>query len=373
MDIHGKITGIRYTPLLTEPLRQVNFNDFDVNAVPTACIVKEGNYSAAVSRWVSPKRTRSYPFERVYNTLKHSKKITVIPVVKDEGGHGDRDYIQWDTVSLMSLLDVFVIFAYYDKAEINVRNPKKIKITNQQYNNEFVKAKIKEIEQYHSSALHWNLNELKINFHSIVDLAAKAYRKIEKQTGVALHNSDGLVNFKTKIGQDVSNFMAFSRDKSKQAQAREMVTVQPKESLQTLTKATITIENYLGGQYFLTADEIDVAGNIVHLIESKHSKNAVLPSMGDVKDGILKMILFSNLTDVTVDSKPMKSKAFLRLTSSKLDADIASKSKEKDVLNFFAAQDFSDYPFSEKERDTVLDVFDEANKNKFTVQIQYAP
>ncbi|GHT40799.1 hypothetical protein FACS189443_1670 [Planctomycetales bacterium] len=69
MDIHGKITGIKYTPLLTEPLRQVNFNDFDVNVAPTACIVKDGNYSA-VSRWVSPKRTRSYPFERVYNKIK---------------------------------------------------------------------------------------------------------------------------------------------------------------------------------------------------------------------------------------------------------------------------------------------------------------
>jgi hypothetical protein len=41
------------------------------------------------------------------------KKITVIPVVKDEGANGDRDYIQWDTVSLTSLLDIFVIFAYY--------------------------------------------------------------------------------------------------------------------------------------------------------------------------------------------------------------------------------------------------------------------
>jgi hypothetical protein len=42
MDIHGKITGIKYTPLLTERLRQVDFNDFDVNAVPTTCIVKDG-------------------------------------------------------------------------------------------------------------------------------------------------------------------------------------------------------------------------------------------------------------------------------------------------------------------------------------------
>ncbi|NJM54267.1 MAG: hypothetical protein HC846_13330 [Blastocatellia bacterium] len=43
-------------------------------------------------------------------------------------------------------------FAYYDKAE-----KKGKKISNQQFNNEYVISKIKEIEQYHSSALHWNL------------------------------------------------------------------------------------------------------------------------------------------------------------------------------------------------------------------------
>jgi hypothetical protein len=65
--------------------------------------------------------------------LRISKKITVIPIIKDEGEKGDRDYIQWDTVSLMSLLDVFVVFAYYDAAEVNSRNHRKI--TNQQFNN----------------------------------------------------------------------------------------------------------------------------------------------------------------------------------------------------------------------------------------------
>ena len=54
---------------------------------------------------------------REYNTLSNGKKITVIPVVKDEGFDGDRDFIQWDTISLMSLLDVYVILAYYSVAE----------------------------------------------------------------------------------------------------------------------------------------------------------------------------------------------------------------------------------------------------------------
>ena len=104
MNISGKITGITYKVLLAAELEKIEKADFDINQVPTACIINEGKHSFAISRWVSPKRTRSYPYERVYNTLNSLKKITVIPIVKDEGAAGDRDFIQWDTVSLMSLL-----------------------------------------------------------------------------------------------------------------------------------------------------------------------------------------------------------------------------------------------------------------------------
>ena len=206
MNIQGKITGIKYKVILSDNLIDIDINRFDINNAPSACIIKDNKHSFAISKWVSPKRTRSYPFERVFNTLHISRKITVIPIVKDEGEKGDRDFIQWDTVSLMSLLDVFVIFAYYEKADKADQ-----KITNQQFNNKYVLSKIKEIEQYHSSALHWNLNELNTNLHSIIDKVKTSYSKIEKLTGVKLHNPNGLDNFKEKIGKDVSFFMAFSR------------------------------------------------------------------------------------------------------------------------------------------------------------------
>ena len=70
-------------------------------------------------------------------------------MVKDEGASGDRDFIQWDTVSLMSLLDVFVIFAYYEKAKKRGN-----KITNQQFDNNYVLSKIKEIEQIAKFSLY---------------------------------------------------------------------------------------------------------------------------------------------------------------------------------------------------------------------------
>ena len=65
MNILGKITGIKYKVLLSEDLQTVEIDKFNINKVSTACILKDGNASYAVSKWVSPKRTRSYPYERI--------------------------------------------------------------------------------------------------------------------------------------------------------------------------------------------------------------------------------------------------------------------------------------------------------------------
>ncbi len=362
MNITGKITGLKYKVLLSDALKTVDIKDSDVNQTPSSCLLTDDGYTFAISKWVSPKRTRSYPFERVFNTLNVAKKITVIPIVKDEGAKGDRDFIQWDTVSLMSLLDVFVIFAYYEKAE-----KKGQKITNQQFDNEYVLSKIREIEHYHSSALHWNLNELNTNLHDIIDKVKSSYAAIEESTGVKLHNPNGLDNFKDKIGKDISLFMAFSRGKAEKAQLREFVTLQPKESLATLSKAKITISNYLGGQYFLTVDEILLTGDKVSLIEGKHSKNAVLPSKGDIKDGLLKMILYSNLSEVTVNEKAFKSEAVLCLTSAQLKGAVSSANDEKEVTDFFAQNKFSD-----AQKLLIETVFAEATENNFIVRLQFS-
>jgi hypothetical protein len=175
MNIIGKIKKIEYKPYLGKELIEINLKDFNINSSPTSSLIHDNKKIFAISRWVSPKRTRSYPYERVYNTLKYPKKITIIPVVKDEGAIGERDYLNWDTVSLMSLLGVFVILAYYETAE-----KKRNKITNQKFNNNFVIKKIKDIENFHSSALHWNLNELTENLTDIVKNAKKSYEKIER-------------------------------------------------------------------------------------------------------------------------------------------------------------------------------------------------
>jgi hypothetical protein len=359
MEITGKITGIRYQTKLIEDLKLIDFANFDINSCPTACLVTNTKWTFAISKWVSPKRTRSYPYERVYNTLNLAKKITVIPIIKDEGAKGDRDFIQWDTVSLMSLLDVYVIFGYYAGA-----TKAESKITAQCFDNDFIKAKIREIESYHSSALHWNLNELNTKLPEYLERVKNAYTDIEQKTGVKLHGFKGIENFEKKIGKEVQGFMAFSRQKAEDAQNREMKTIQPKEMLSTLTKAKITITNYLGGQYFFTVDEVDFTEKEAFLIEGKHSKNAILPSKSDIKDGLLKMILYSNLGEVIANGKSYTCKPVLALTSDKLIGHLTSQDS-KDKIEDFCNKN----SLSETQRGLLMNLFIEAKSNNFTVKI----
>ncbi len=120
MDVSAKITGITYTPFLCRELNLFNIKDLDTafNNAASFILSFDKGIQIAASWWVSAKRTRSYPYSRVYDTLGfQGKKVTIIPIVKDEGKDGDRDFLQWDTISLMSLLGVYTIVSYYSRAE----------------------------------------------------------------------------------------------------------------------------------------------------------------------------------------------------------------------------------------------------------------
>jgi hypothetical protein len=363
-EITAEITGINYKPLFKNDLPVIDIKNFNVNSCPASCLININNSNFAISKWVSPKRTRSYPFERIYNTLGYSKKITVIPVIKDEGAKGDRDFIQWDTISLMSLLDVYVILGYYDEAEINYRL--KGKITNQKFNNKFVNAKISDISHYCSSALHWNLNEINKNLVSILNLTQKGYERISKTTNVKMHNIEGINRFKSTIMKNVNEFMLDSRRKAKEAQNREIKTIQPKESLSSFTKTKVTIKNYLGGNYYFTVDEIKKAKNKIYLIESKHSKNGLFPATSDIKDGLLKMILYCNLSSIRFNGKQLEHIPLLNLTSTKIKGSICSNDESRKIVDFFR-KNFMENP----QINFIQTLFNEANSNKYLISIGY--
>jgi hypothetical protein len=363
MDISAEIKGIKYTPYNTPILEEQKLDNFDINTCPASCFLIADIYKFSISKWVSPKRTRSYPFERVYNTLGFSKRVTIIPIIKDEGKKGDRDFIQWDTVSLMSLIDVYVVLAYYvDADKHKTRNDK---ITNQQFDNEFVNSKLLEIRNYHSSALHWNLKEIKETLPTLIDKVRMHYSSIGHHHNVEFHNNSGIEKFKKQFINGVDDFMDTSRLKAKQAQRREKLTIQPKEVLTTETKATITIKNYLGGLYYFTTDEVKVEKDKLLLIEGKHSKNSKLPSVCDIKDGLLKMILYCNLENIKVNNKEYFHLPVLKLTSENITGNISSADNEEEINTFF-----ENNQFNKKQKELVINVFKEGIDNNFLILIQ---
>jgi hypothetical protein len=314
MIITAEITGIKYTPRLGRELRTYHFSSLEKALSTDASFLlrlDSGN-TIAVSWWVSSKRTRSYPYARVYDTLSFSgKKITIVPIFKDEGADGDRDFLQWDTISLMSLLGVYVVIGYYTSAS---RNPSyKNKITDQRFDIEFLKEQINEILPYQSDALHWNLSQID-KAGELARKALEAYDTISRKLGVQMHSSISALQRISELSKGKENFMAFSRRLAKKAQLREIATNQPKERLSGI-KAPIIIRNYLGGAYFFTVDEARLQNGKLLLIEGKHTKNNRLPSLEDIKDGLLKMILYTNLTNVVANSRKMESVAVLLLTT----------------------------------------------------------
>jgi len=314
MHIFAEITGIKYTPFLCRSLNNYNISELEraLNNDATFILDFQRNTQVALSWWVSPKRTRSYPYARVYDSLAFiGKKATVIPIMKDEGKEGDRDFLQWDTISLMSLLGIYVIISYYKYAEKSSRY--KNKITNQKFDLKQIEKKLSELLVYQSDALHWNLDQINELVYTETN-ALRSYKEISNNLNVKMHSEKSVKKRILKIIGNKENFMDLSRELAKKAQNRESVTNQPKEMVKGL-KAKLTIKNYLGGAYFFTCDEVEIKNDYIFLIECKHSSQNSIPSLEDIKDGLLKMILFTNLQKVEIDKQQYNSIAVLKLTS----------------------------------------------------------
>lgn len=363
-EISGEVESVKYKQFLADKLKVFKAENLDINKTPGAFIFENEKEKIAVSRWISPKRTRSYPYERVYDTLAHAgKKVSIIPVVKDEGFGGERDFLQWDTLSLLSLLDVRVVLAFYDSAEKNLKQNDQI--TKQKFDNSYILSRLKEASEFSGTAREWNEREAK-QLKAIFEKAKISYQKISKETKTYLHDESAL-NELIKYAETPEKFIEFSRSKSQKAQNREFVTDQPKEALATDTKAKVTITNALFGKYFFTVDETKIEPETVYLIEAKHSQRAKFPSENDIKDGLVKMMLYTNLRNVKIGNKNVNCKVRIRLTSSKLTGSIDSNAS---AANFekFAAENL----FEVKQKNFFAKLFEEARANNFTIILEHA-
>ena len=143
------------------------------------------------------------------------------------------------------------------------------------------------------------------------------------------------------------------------------MTIQPNEALSTLSKGKITITNALFGKYYFTVDETLIEPKTISLIEAKHSSRAILPSKNDIKDGLIKMMIYTNLQNVKFGEKSVNYKVKIRLTSSKLEGSINSDASIDELNNFSAANSISP-----NQKDFLTKLFQEAKTNDFTIIIE---
>ena len=116
--IDGKIKKNTYQFVIDPELPMINF----VEAMQNNRKVFKSTFLidkiAAVSVWTTPKRTKTYPFARVYDTLSYGGvKITIIPAMVDYGKHGERGKIQPNTVDWMTSIGVYLVLGIYIEAE----------------------------------------------------------------------------------------------------------------------------------------------------------------------------------------------------------------------------------------------------------------
>lgn len=157
---------MRYGAYLGDSMKVYSFEDFDINFAKSCGQVEFPSGQIGYSKWISPKRTRSYPFERLYNIYNSPMRMTVIPILKDEGIDGDLDRIQYSTVSWINLLNVYIVLAYYVDARKNLSltQTDRNKLTGQKMDAGLVSAQMMEISQYKQSALHWNRSLIEDRF-----------------------------------------------------------------------------------------------------------------------------------------------------------------------------------------------------------------
>ncbi|MDE2853951.1 MAG: hypothetical protein OXN88_07250 [Chloroflexota bacterium] len=318
LHLSGIIRNVRYLPQFhSKTLKRFDLASFDINLSDASCVVRyDEEYMIGLSKWVSPKRTRSFPFSRIYGTYHLPKIVTVIPIIKDEGYEGDNDRINFMTLSWMNLMDVYIILAWYDDAVAHpdARN----KITNQRLNNSYVVEKLHEIRLNRKSAMHWNEMHFENDFESVYRRAVGRYQQLGARLGCKMHSESRHLNTLAKYLENgefsLDGFASQTLPRSYSAAKRETLTRHKLERLTDGNNAHLAIQNRLGGTYHLTADEIFHEDGQLVIQESKNTKSKGLPTIGNIQDGLFKCILHSNIDELKLGETAFKFSTRLKLT-----------------------------------------------------------
>ncbi len=296
-----------------------------VETIEKSFLVDVDGRQIAISYWIGSKRSRTYPFPRLYDILqeKNIKKIALIPIVKDEGPpdengkhKGERDYLAWSTFTMCSFLNVYLIPTFHVKATQSTRYANKV--TNHDVDRTYVIEKIKEISKTTKSPKEWN-GEQRQNLGSIVGAALDGYERIRAETGIPIDIPTIAKKLETrKNGEDFKND---SQQASLQARCTEVKTAeQQRERLFELLKCPIDLIHDTKEVIFWAPDGYIQKNDCVYLVESKNSRN--MPSMSQIKDALLKIILYCGIKEAkTQNKKTIHTHPVLLLSSEQLSVE----------------------------------------------------
>ncbi|BAZ12435.1 hypothetical protein NIES4071_42660 [Calothrix sp. NIES-4071] len=163
------------------------------------------------------------------------------------------------------------------------------------------------------------------------------------------------------IMEEFEEFKNISLKGSRSASKREALTSHELEYLVDGLKATFSIENYLGGVYYLTPDEIFHNGDTYIIQESKNTSTDSLPKLSDIQDGLFKLILFSNLDSLNLDGQAVSFIPKLKLTGKNVIGTITFPDTSVELESFLAANSKT---FKKSQKEIIKKLAIEAEHNQ---------
>lgn len=178
-----------------------------------------------------------------------------------------------------------------------------------------------------------------------------------------IHSRQGMNSYLKAIIEEFEEFQNISLKGSQSPSKREALTSHELEYLVDGLKATFSIENYLGGVYYLTPDEIFNNGDTYIIQESKNTSTDSLPKLSDIQDGLFKLILFSNLDTLNIDGQPVSFITKLKLTGNNVIGTIIFPDASPTELESFLDANSKIFKKNQKEIIRKLAIEAEHNQN----------
>ena len=321
---------------------------------------KIGKDIVAISVWTTPKRTKTYPFPRVYSTLGHDgKKITIIPVQASYGKHGDDNKLQPGTISWMTGLGVYVIIGVYTKAKMKPKgapsaNAKEDKVSTEgepvftsfEFENDELEDQVKKIVSKCPKIEDWNQEQL-LKIPSLLETAIENNRRLGKELGVPVKSFKFLEKDIRVWKTDMSKFLDDCDNESKGAQDRETSKDQKLEKVPG-TKGKINVDMGNSKMIFLTADSISIDENekIIEILEGKHASKGKFPGENDVLDALFKLMIFKK-SEIKIDGVKYTKKLVCYLSGKIPATDKEIKEKYKELIQECRKNDI-EFRFNDK-------------------------